>query len=362
MYRRAWISALCGTQYSNAITVQSLPTPRDTIHATVCQDHAFDSLAFHVNAFETHLPGTIERINRAQTIYQCDSIVTLLLTVLPSAHDTLHDEVCQDNPYEANGFQIPSDSTSTPGTRIYQRQLVQTDCGCDSIVTLILTVNPTYLIEIQDHICEGDGYSQHGFRFLPGETIGTDHLQRRQELHTQLGCDSIITLDLDITDTALTIDTYPYDFCEEYELTLTASSPLGNYLWNNGESSASMEVHSPGYYSVTASDGDCSATAGISIQPCDMTLFLPNAISPSNHDGLNDDFHLEAGYQRQITDFSIRIFDRWGNLVFASNDKNFRWQGEQNGTIIPNTTYNYVIKYRDLYGEEFTAKGTIIVL
>ena len=123
-----------------------------------------------------------------------------------------------------------------------------------------------------------------------------------------------------------------------------------------------MEVHSPGHYSVTASDGDCSATAGISIQPCDMTLFLPNAISPSNHDGLNDDFHLEAGYQRQITDFSIRIFDRWGNLVFASNDKNFRWQGEQNGTIIPNTTYNYVIKYRDLYGEEFTAKGTIIVL
>ncbi len=362
MYRRAWISALCGTQYSNAVTVQSMPTPRDTIHATVCQDHAFDSLAFHVNAFDTHLPGTIVRINRAQTIYQCDSIVTLLLTVLPSAHDTLHDEVCQNNPYEANGFQIPSDSTSAPGTRIYQRQLVQTDCGCDSIVTLILTVNPTYRIEIQDHICEGDGYSQHGFRLSAGETIGADHLQRRQELHTQLGCDSIIILDLDITDTALTIDTYPYDFCEEYELTLTASSPLGNYLWNNGESSASVEVHTPGYYSVTASDGDCSATAGISIQPCDMTLFLPNAISPSNHDGLNDDFHLEAGYQRQITDFSIRIFDRWGNLVFASTDKNFRWQGEQNGTIIPNTTYNYVIKYRDLYGEEFTAKGTIIVL
>ena len=362
MYRRAWISALCGTQYSNAVTVQSLPTPRDTIHASVCQDHAFDSLAFHVNAFDTHLPGTIVRINRAQTIYQCDSIVTLLLSVLPSAHDTLHDEVCQNNPYEANGFQIPSDSTSAPGTRIYQRQLVQTDCGCDSIVTLILTVNPTYRIEIQDHICEGDGYSQHGFRLSAGETIGTDHLQRRQELHTQLGCDSIIVLDLDITDTALTIDTYPYDFCEEYELTLTASSPLGNYLWNNGESSASVEVHSPGYYSVTASDGDCSATAGISIQPCNMTLFLPNAISPSNHDGLNDDFHLEAGYQRQITNFSIRIFDRWGNLVFASTDKNFRWQGEQNGTIIPNTTYNYVIKYRDLYGEEFTAKGTIIVL
>ena len=362
MYRRAWISALCGTQYSNAVTVQSLPTPRDTIHASVCQDHAFDSLAFHVNAFDTHLPGTIVRINRAQTIYQCDSIVTLLLSVLPSAHDTLHDEVCQNNPYEANGFQIPSDSTSAPGTRIYQRQLVQTDCGCDSIVTLILTVNPTYRIEIQDHICEGDGYSQHGFRLSAGETIGTDHLQRRQELHTQLGCDSIIVLDLYITDTALTIDTYPYDFCEEYELTLTASSPLGNYLWNNGESSASVEVHSPGYYSVTASDGDCSATAGISIQPCNMTLFLPNAISPSNHDGLNDDFHLEAGYQRQITDFSIRIFDRWGNLVFASTDKNFRWQGEQNGTIIPNTTYNYVIKYRDLYGEEFTAKGTIIVL
>ena len=362
MYRRAWISTLCGTQYSNTVTVQSLPTPRDTIHAAVCQDHAFDSLAFHVNAFDTHLPGTIVRINRAQTIYQCDSIVTLILSILPTAYDTLREEVCQGETYEAYGFQIPSDSNATPGTFIYQRQLVQTDCGCDSTVVLRLTVNPSYHIEIQDHICEGDGYNQHGFRLLPGETIGTDHLQRQQELHTQFGCDSIITLELNITDTSLTIDTYPYDFCEEYALTLTASSPLGNYLWNNGEASASLEVHSPGYYSVTASDGDCSATTGISIQPCEMTLFLPNSITPSNHDGLNDDFHLEAGYQRQITDFSIRIFDRWGNLVFASTDKNFRWQGERNGTITPNTTYNYIITYTDLYGEPFTIKGTIIVL
>ena len=362
MYRRAWISTLCGTQYSNTVTVQSLPTPRDTIHATVCQDHAFDSLAFYVNAFDTHLPHTIVRINRAQTIYQCDSIVTLILNILPSAYDTLRDEVCQDEAYEAHGFQIPADSNATPGTFVYLRQLVQTDCGCDSIVLLRLTVNPSYHIEIQDHICEGDGYNQHGFRLLPGETIGTDHLQRQQELHTQFGCDSIITLQLDITDTTLTIDTYPYDFCEEYALTLTASSPLGNYLWNNGETSASLEVHSPGYYSVTASDGDCSATTGISIQPCEMTLFLPNSITPSNHDGLNDDFHLEAGYQRQITEFSIRIFDRWGNLVFASTDKNFRWQGERNGTITPNTTYNYIITYKDLYGEEFTVKGNIIVL
>jgi len=362
IYRRAWISALCGTQYSNTVTIHSLPTPHDTIYANVCQDHVFDSLGFYVNAYDTHMPDTLIRINRAQTYYHCDSVVTLILSILPSAYDTLREEICQGDPYEANGFQIPADSTNTAGTFIFRQQLAQSDCGCDSTVVLELTVRPTYLIEIEDRICEGDGYTQHGFYLSPAQTIGTDHLQERNELLTQFSCDSIITLDLDITDTSLTIDTYPYDFCEEYSLTLTADSPLGNYIWNNGETNTSIEIHSPGYYSVTATDGECSAKTGITIQPCELNIFLPNAITPSNHDGLNDFFLLEEAYQRQISDFTIHIFDRWGNVVFVSSDKSFRWQGEQNGKIVPNTTYNYIITYKDLYGEPFTLKGSITIL
>ena len=344
------------------MTISSLPTPHDTIRATVCQNHAFDSLSFYINAFETHLPDTIIRINRSQTFYHCDSVTILILTVLPSTYDTLRDEICQGNAYDGYGFHIPADSIGMPGPFITQRQLIQAGCGCDSLITLLLAVNASYNLEIQENICEGEGYVLHGFHVPPSETIGINHLRQRQDLQTISGCDSTIILDLEIIDTSITIDTYPYDFCEDYVLTLTASSPLGNYLWSTGETQASVEVHSPGFYSVTASSGDCSASTGISVQPCEMSLYLPNAITPSNHDGLNDDFHLETGFQRQIADFAIHIFDRWGNLVFASTDKEFRWRGEVKGSVIPNTTYNYIITYKDLYGEAFTAKGNITVL
>lgn len=54
-------------------------------------------------------------------------------------------------------------------------------------------------------------------------------------------------------------------------------------------------------------------------------LYLPNSFTPNN-DGVNDDFGV-VGEQIDATDFEFRIFDRWGNLIFFTNDPNERWDG-----------------------------------
>ena len=361
-YRRAWISASCGSRYSNIVTITSLPSPKDTIVTTSCQDHVFDSLGFHLNADETHLVQTIVRRRTLQTLYQCDSSITLILTILPSAFDTLQADICQDEPYQDNGFSIPNDSTTQPGTYYFHRNLTQSGCDCDSTVVLQLNVHPAYLVELEDDICEGAGYQLHGFHIPPQETIGAGQLQQQLNYQSMHGCDSIVSITLHIMDTSLRINTYPADFCEEYMLELTAESLLPDYVWNTGESTATIEVHSPGSYIVTATNGDCSATTGITIEPCEMTLYLPNAITPGNPDGLNDYFHIEEAYQRLMTDFNIIIYDRWGSIVFHTSDKGFRWNGEVNGKIITNATYSYVIKYKDFYGDSYIAKGSVTVL
>ena len=99
-----------------------------------------------------------------------------------------------------------------------------------------------------------------------------------------------------------------------------------------------ITVTLPGTYYVTASQGNCSVTARYVIESCDIQLYLPNAITPSRGDGLNDAFHIPDMTQRMIYDFEISIFNRWGEQVFYSTDKNFTWNGEIKGKIFYNTS------------------------
>ena len=113
---------------------------------------------------------------------------------------------------------------------------------------------------------------------------------------------------------------------------------------------------------MTASQGECSNTARFVIENCDDQLLLPNVITPSNHDGLNDYFSIPERNLRSINLFEIWIYNRWGELVYYSNDKNFHWNGEYRGEIQYQTIYNYVIRYTDAAGKPYFVKGSVTVL
>ena len=119
-----------------------------------------------------------------------------------------------------------------------------------------------------------------------------------------------------------------------------------------------------GNYSVTAATGSCEATALINIPECELNLYLPKAITPGDHDGLNDVFSIPEWTKNMISDngFEICIFNRWGEMVFYSTDKNFMWNGEIKGTIYRNNIYNYSLRYRNTTGRKFLQKGSITVL
>ena len=91
-------------------------------------------------------------------------------------------------------------------------------------------------------------------------------------------------------------------------------------------------------------------------------IYLPNAITPTDLNGLNDYFFVPQYSQRQIKDFEITIFNRWGQIVFHSEDKNFKWHGDSNGKIMTNTTYTYVIHCSNYNGKKYLFKGIVTVL
>ena len=361
--RRAWISQACGTVYSNVVTVSVAPVYNDTLHENVCQGYPYQEYGFDITAEETAEPTVITRVHHLQSVHSCDSTVTLVLTVIPSALTTLTDESCQRVPYQANGFDLAAEELSTVGVHTFER--VYTTNGCDSIVTLQLTIHPVYEIDFEDVVCEGSAYNLHGFDVTTVQTLGVSDVDITQHLQSQNGCDSTVNLHLTVVDTSIAIVSLTPDFCDEYTAELSVETNMTDYLWNTGETSQTITVSHPGTYTVTATQDNCSVTSWYTIENCELNIYLPNAITPSISDGLNDYFCLHEKYLPMIEDFEIRIYTRWGELIYYSDDKNFKWSGVRNphtGEILINNIYTYLINFTDNRGIPHQLTGSITVL
>ena len=70
-------------------------------------------------------------------------------------------------------------------------------------------------------------------------------------------------------------------------------------------------------------------------------IYVPNAFTPNN-DGINDYFEV-FGNKKAIQYIDIAIFDRWGEVVFRSNDLDFKWDGSYKGTMLEPGTFVYTM-------------------
>ncbi|MGE0772313.1 MAG: PKD domain-containing protein [Cyclobacteriaceae bacterium] len=85
---------------------------------------------------------------------------------------------------------------------------------------------------------------------------------------------------------------------------------------------------------------------------CVPVIVAPNAFRPTSSIDANKNFFVYSFFVTE--DFQILIFNRWGELVFESKDRNFRWDGSYNnsGKALPGGTYAYVIKYVSAFRPE----------
>lgn len=93
----------------------------------------------------------------------------------------------------------------------------------------------------------------------------------------------------------------------------------------------------------TSTNG-CSSSAAVTVNVVakgTAVFVMPNAFSP-NGDGVNDCFGVRHWGAVRLESFSV--YDRWGNLVFTSNDPNFCWNGTFNGKPLDAGTYVYFVK------------------
>jgi large repetitive protein len=155
-----------------------------------------------------------------------------------------------------------------------------------------------------------------------------------------------------------------------------SDSSTGAAAWNwsfgdllnsaSTDQNPSFAYPSPGCYqvtlTVTSADG-CTDIATDSV--CiglEATLFVPNAFTP-NGDGDNEIF-LPLGIGIEPIDYHLYIFDRWGNLIFESDNPLVGWDGRANGgtNIAQEDVYVWRLKCVDVTGQKHNKLGTVTLI
>ena len=178
------------------LTLQVDDVLQTTLADTICQGDTYD-----FNGQILSIAGTYSQTLASQA--GCDSVVTLTLTVTNPVDSTINEEICMGEVFNFAGQLLSSSGT-------FVDTLIST-AGCDSIVTLNLLVHPIPQSQMHTTICAGTSVTFGGQNL---STTGT----YTDTLATLTGCDSIVTLNLnvnplDTTNLEITICTgSSYDF------------------------------------------------------------------------------------------------------------------------------------------------------
>ena len=256
-----------------------------------------------------------------------ETTLSTLISIKQAYDTTITATICANDAYTDNGF-----NENETGVYINTLQTIE---GCDSIIRLNLTANPTHNDTIIGRICEGEVYDLYGF-YGTHDTIITKVLQ------TQFGCDSIVTLNLKVGT--------------PYSDTIHATIREGQYYDEYG-----FYEHREGFYSrhsISSFGCDSSTYLVLNVDP-KLDLYVENCITPMSPN--NNTFDIIHDKALIIDD--VYIYNRAGGLIFHSPNNAQPWNGKYKGEYCPQAAYAYLIYYRQvgIMGQKVKA-GTLLLI
>jgi len=150
-------------------------------------------------------------------------------------------------------------------------------------------------------------------------------------------------------------------FCDTLHFPIDVSCQSCSYVWNDESTLPVQIITKAGLYSVTVSNicGSNADTIQISKTDCQSFLEIPTAFSP-NDDNLND---ILFAVGKSIENFKLQIFNRWGQMVFESNDLKNGWDGKQNGQQADEGVFMFQVTAKSINdGHIIQQNGTITLV
>lgn len=141
---------------------------------------------------------------------------------------------------------------------------------------------------------------------------------------------------------------------------LLSPGTFASYKWQDGSTGSTFSVTAAGTYFVEVRDAQgCIASDTIRISADCSGVYFPSAFTPNN-DTRNDLFG-PLGNIAGLEKYSLRIFNRYGQLVFTSSNPFEKWDGTFKGSIPQTGSFVWMASYT-LNGKQTSAKGTILLI
>jgi gliding motility-associated-like protein len=167
---------------------------------------------------------------------------------------------------------------------------------------------------------------------------------------------------------SVTINAYPIvnigadtSYCPGYTAPITLSASGSNILWSTGSKANTIIISEPNTYYVNVTNVDCASADTIKVLR-DCYLNVPNSFTPDG-DGLNDYFMPMDLATYNMQSFSMKIFNRWGEQIFNTQNVSGRgWDGKFGNKPQPMGTYIYQINATFKNGNAEVFSGNVILL
>ena len=235
------------------------------------------------------------------TDYGCSTTAEQTILVGTGSAQTIYDTICSGEGYEANGFSLMAEETSTPGTLVRSRTL--TTSGCSSTLTLRLRVNEPVVTTFSATGC--GSYTWNGVTYYESGSY-------TQTFTAANGCDSVVTLNLTINNPIHTATTITQ--CDSYtwhDVTYTSS---GTYTYSHTDAYGCTQVDT---LHLTINR---PAHSSINVEACETYTWTSGNGQPYTISGDYTYAHPDANGCTQVDTLHLTILESPDATIIATAD------------------------------------------
>jgi gliding motility-associated-like protein len=326
----------------------------------------------------------------------CSNTDTITILGLPTYNQTVNASICEDENYVLPNGNLVNTAGSYPVT-------LTSSLSCDSTITTILTVNQIGTFTPLDDVAVCDGFSQTievlssnmtNFEWFVNDGSGTVSLLGNPDY---LGANTAsLNFNLDISlhqnvytvamvdecgnpfTSSMTLSVYePHpvanpladtSFCLHEISAITVDYNGFNYVWNTGQVGQTIVPDFSGEYIVEFTENvtncELSDTINVELEDCigNCVVLAPTGFSP-NASGSNDIFRVVTTCDEGFSYFLFNVYNRWGELIYTTDDWRTGWDGTYKGRPAEIGTYTFYVEYtKELTNKKEMIKGNVTLI
>jgi gliding motility-associated-like protein len=387
-YELTATSAVLGCTASDEVIITETPLPNPTINSPISKCTYDDAVLDIGNSwqsivwadgttsstFTAEAPGSYDVVIEQNN---CDATMTFVVNdiILPNVDLGLDQVICEGDTAWLDAATIVTWNTGTTGailpatsTGEYIAEASLQGCFERDTVEVIVQAPPYVELGPDTAYCEGQTL------MLRSQQVGTwnsgdvgDALVVTEPATYQIEVvqgpctviDSVAVAELPLPFVTLGADPL---YCEGNSYELSAMAEFADYYtWSTGDTTETIRVEESVDLAIEVGNscGTSVDSLFVVFEDCSAFLYFPSCFSP-NGDGINDVYRPSA---LNIDSYDLKIFDKWGRLVFWSLDADEPWVGDslEGEYYVPNGVYNYFLVCRTGKGNSLERRGHILV-